>query len=111
MNLLERRILEMAKPKVIPPPNHTEIGEDIRKKVYDAHKGLPRGESYHYYNSETGDHTLVMEHGGGSKYTTQEVLEAHPRVKIVSCNHHDGSYDWASDTYNKDSTVAVFRLK
>lgn len=103
---------EMAKPRVLPKLDHEAIVKHLKDKVSKAIKkeGYRNTQVDHYKDTE-GNHHITAEHGLGTSHYIEDLIREHPNTKITSAKHHEGSFDWASDTYIKDQSDIGFTLK
>ena len=92
----------------------TEVVKFIRQIVSAAKKDkIYLGHYSHHF--ENGQWSITVESSNsGYKYGFSEdiadIISKNARVTIIEKQEHKGSFDWASDTYIKDSSSVTFKF-
>lgn len=53
---------------------------------------------------------IDVEMNSGSAAFIEEVVSTMPHIEVLSAEYHPGKFDWASDTYIKDSATIAFTI-
>lgn len=104
------------KPKVLPPLDHEKIANELAthvKKMY-RRDGINVGDDHDYHHDkQSGIHHISVEHnGGGDGSNMRDMIrdKNHKNVEIVDYDHHEGHYDWPSDTYRRPYSTVSYKL-
>lgn len=106
------RMNEM-KPRIIKPyspDDITKILQRVRANIISTSKkkGVHRGEIDMWIEGNL--YYINVEMSSGSEHFVADIVSDTPHTEVVGAEYHPGNFDWASDSYIKDSATVCFKV-